>query len=73
MSDTRPINDIIVGDNRFRKDLGEIAALAESITAIGLLHPITVDQHNNLLAGQRRLEACKFLGLTEIAVCEVRV
>ena len=34
-----PIDSIKIG-NRFRKDLGDIASLAENIKEIGLLHPI---------------------------------
>ena len=47
---TRPVNKISVG-KRYRKDLGDVKALAESIEDIGLLHPITVDEENRLLAG----------------------
>jgi ParB family chromosome partitioning protein len=61
---TKSISDIRVGDNRHRRELGDIAGLAESIRTIGLLHPITVDAEGNLLAGARRLAACKQLGLT---------
>lgn len=55
------IDDVIVGA-RFRKDLGDLAALAKSISEIGLLHPIVVTPDNQLIAGQRRLEACRLLG-----------
>lgn len=62
------ITDIKIG-NRFRKDLGDIQTLANSIQEIGLLQPIVVNQNNELIAGQRRLEACgKILGWTEIPV-----
>lgn len=62
------IKDIIVKD-RFRKDLGDINTLAESIYQIGLLHPIVIQKDTNrLIAGGRRLEACKQLGWDEIPV-----
>jgi ParB-like chromosome segregation protein Spo0J len=62
-----PIDSIIVGEDRFRKDLGDIPALAESIEDIGyLIHPITVDGNRELLAGARRLAAFKHLGWKEI-------
>jgi ParB-like chromosome segregation protein Spo0J len=65
-----PIDDIKVG--KHRKDL-DIAALAKSIAGpSGLLHPITVDANGNLLAGARRLAACKQLGWTKIPVRRVR-
>jgi hypothetical protein len=59
------IDKIKVG-NRYRKDLGDIQQLAESMDNIGLLHPVVIDQANNLVAGQRRLEAAKLLEWTGI-------
>jgi ParB family transcriptional regulator, chromosome partitioning protein len=71
--ETRAIADIKIG-KRHRRDLGDIDGLAASIAdpEIGLLHPITIDQHGHLLAGARRLAACKRLGWTEIPV-QVRI
>ena len=46
-----------------------IEGLAESIKANGLLQPITVreiEDHYELIAGERRLRACKHIGLEEI-------
>ncbi len=63
----RKISDIRVG-KRHRKDLGDIEGLAASIREIGLLHPIVITADGTLLAGQRRLEAHKLLGRTEIPV-----
>ena len=60
-----PIADIVVGD-RFRRDLGDLNSLAESIRAIGLLHPIVVATDRRLVVGRRRLEACRQLGWSEI-------
>jgi len=70
-SELRAIADITVG-KRHRRDLGDIETLAKSIAATGLLHPITVDATSNLLAGARRLAACKQLGWSEIPVRVVR-
>lgn len=57
-------------DKRFRDDLGDIAALAESIKEKGILQPITVAVPNErgyeLLAGERRVTAARSAGLTEI-------
>ena len=64
---TYPIDKIQVG-HRHRQDLGDVDALARSIAAFGLLHPITIDGDGRLAAGQRRLEACRRLGWTEIPV-----
>jgi ParB family chromosome partitioning protein len=67
----RAIDEIVVGD-RHRRDLGDIDGLAASIEDIGLLHPITVDEQSQLLAGARRLAACKRLGWRDIPVNVVR-
>ena len=61
------ITDIKVGD-RYRKDLGDLTLLANSIGEIGLLHPIVINQDNQLIAGERRLETCKSLGWNEVDV-----
>ena len=66
-----PVEAIRVGQ-RVRRDLGDIDALAQSIADIGLLNPITVDENGHLLAGARRLAACKRLGLKTIEVRIVR-
>lgn len=57
--------DILVGE-RFRKDLGDIEELAESIRQKGVLQPITLDKHMNLLAGGRRYAAANLAGLEKI-------
>ena len=62
-----PIEDIIIGD-RFRKDLGGIETLSKSIKSVGLLHPIVVSKNLELIAGRRRIEACKKLGWKKIPV-----
>ena len=54
---------------RFRKDFGDIESLATSISSKGLLHPVIVDDKTKqLIAGERRLQAHKMLGLEEIEV-----
>jgi ParB family chromosome partitioning protein len=53
--------------------MGDIDGLAESIEDIGLLHPITVDEQGWLLAGARRLAACKRLGWKDIPVNVARM
>lgn len=61
------IDDIIIGD-RFRKDAGDIPALAKSIDANGLMHLPVVTTTNELVCGYRRLLAAESLGWTEIDV-----
>ena len=51
---------------RIRKNLGDLTTLAESLKQFGLINPILIDKDNNLIAGERRLEAAKKLGWTSI-------
>lgn len=55
-------------EGRQRKVLGDIGSLADSIKRLGLINPITLDKDSNLIAGERRLEACKSLGHDKISV-----
>jgi len=66
----RAIADIRVG-KRHRRDLGDVNELAAKIAAVGLMHPIVIEPDGKLIAGQRRLEACKLLGWTKIPVTVV--
>jgi ParB/RepB/Spo0J family partition protein len=70
MTNTRDITDIITGI-RHRRDLGDIDSLARSIADVGLLHPIVIRKDGVLIAGERRLTACKQLGWSEIPVTVV--
>ena len=58
--------DCIKVGKRFRKDLGNIDALVESIREVGLLHHVVVDASGNLIAGERRVAACVRLGWRDI-------
>lgn len=76
MFDQLPIESIVVKERK--RPINDIGKLAESINNLGLLNPITVvmrtrepgglssDSAPVLLAGLRRLEACKSLGWKEI-------
>lgn len=70
---TIPIDAIKVGDRRFRKEMGDIAGLAASIKEVGLLHPVVVTSSNELVAGQRRIEACRLLGWDAVPVTVVDI
>lgn len=63
------INKIKVND-RIRKDFGNIEELARDIEENGLINPPVVTPDYTLIAGERRLRACKHLGYSQI---EVRV
>jgi N6-adenosine-specific RNA methylase IME4/ParB-like chromosome segregation protein Spo0J len=70
MRSSLPIDDIQVGF-RYRKDLGDLRTLADSIGEVGLLHPVVVTPEGRLIAGQRRLGACRLLGWPEVPVTVV--
>ena len=52
--------------NRIRQDIGDLKSLEESIQQVGLINPVLVDENDNLVAGFRRLTACRNLGWQEI-------
>lgn len=62
-----PITKIKIND-RIRKDFGDIAELAADIEQNGLINPPVVNKEYALLAGERRLRACKMLGWEQIPV-----
>lgn len=68
------IDAIDVNPNQPRKyfDRSELENLANSIKENGLLQPLTVrikaDDRYELIAGERRLRACKIAGLNEVRV-----
>ena len=53
-------------EDRIRLDIGDLAGLRESIMKVGLLNPILVDEKYLLIAGYRRLAACRELGWREV-------
>ena len=61
------IDKIIVRD-RIRKDFGDIQELADDIKQNGLINPPVVNKEYELLAGERRLRACKSLGWQQIEI-----
>ena len=69
----RRISDIIVVGIRHRRDLGDIDALAKSIAEVGLLHPVVITPQGVLIAGARRVAACKLLGWQDIPVTVVKL
>jgi ParB/RepB/Spo0J family partition protein len=66
-----PINTITVSD-RFRKEYGDMTKLKKSIQENGLIQGLAVmtseDGGYRLLAGGRRLQACKELKMAEVPV-----
>lgn len=80
--DTTPLWRLSVNDIEYEgaedpTDGVEIAALAENIRQIGLIHPILVSRQKGskkyrLISGRRRLEAISLLGRTHIAAIVVK-
>lgn len=60
------IFQIKVNPGRREADPEAVHKLADSISKVGLINPITVDQEYTLIAGLHRLEAAKLLGWAEI-------
>lgn len=60
------IDTIRVNSGRREALPDAVRELADSISAVGLLNPITVDRDYILIAGLHRLEAAKLLGWEEI-------
>jgi ParB family chromosome partitioning protein len=67
MTDEQRIDAIQIGD-RYRTNLGDLKALADSIDTLGLIHPVVVTPDDELVAGGRRIEAAKLLGWDTIPV-----
>ena len=61
------IDDIRIR-RRVRKNLGDLSSLVESMKRYGLMNPVIVNSYQELISGQRRLEAAKRLGWRTIAV-----
>jgi len=66
-SPTVHIDSIRIGE-RDRTDPGNLDELADSIGAVGLLHPIVITASRDLVAGGRRLAALRKLGWVQIPV-----
>jgi ParB-like chromosome segregation protein Spo0J len=61
------VDEIDIVD-RHRRDLGDLDALGRSIVDVGLINPITLTRTNRLVAGQRRMEACRLIGMDTVPV-----
>jgi ParB family chromosome partitioning protein len=60
------LSDIRIGKRKRARDISKVRALAESIKAVGLLNPVTLNSDNELISGLHRLEAYKLLGFETI-------
>ena len=53
-------------------NLSSIEELMESISEVGLLQSLIIDQYNQIISGNRRFESIKRLGWNEVEVKEVK-
>lgn len=63
----RKISDVKLNSEYLRADT-DVSALKKSLESVGLIHPVTINQDDELLAGARRYQAAKELGWKEIPV-----
>ncbi len=64
---TRKISDIKLNSEYLRVDTN-VSSLMKSLDSVGLIHPVTINAEDELLAGARRFQAAKGLGWEEITV-----
>ena len=63
----KQLTEIIIKD-RARAEVGDITSLANSISMVGQLTPILIDENNILIDGLHRLKALESLDLTTVEV-----
>jgi len=64
---TRKLADIQLNSSYLRLDT-DVSSLKQSILSVGLIHPLAINQGNELLAGARRFQAVSELGWEEVSV-----
>ena len=62
------IEDVVIGDDRIRKDPGDVLGLAHSIEKVGQLQPIVLTRDKRLVCGFRRLKALEMASF-DTALC----
>ena len=60
--------DEIIDGHSYRRDLGDLAELTESVERFGLLSPIVITTGNVLISGNRRLAVMRALGFRTVPV-----
>ena len=63
----RKLTEIKLNSEYLRTET-DVTALMQSVDSVGLIHPVTINQDNELLAGARRFQAVCELGWDEIPV-----
>ena len=59
--------------NKSIYNLSSIDDLVDSINSVGLLQPLTINQNNLIISGNRRFEAIKKLGWKEVEVNKIQI
>lgn len=67
-----PLEQLKIRENRIRVDIGDLSNLMSSMTAVGQLNPLTIDEDFYVLEGTRRYYSAKNLGWSKIK-CEIRI
>ena len=63
----RKISAVKLNNKYLRLDT-DVSALKKSLESVGLIHPVTINQDDELLAGARRFQAVRELGWEDIPV-----
>lgn len=63
----RKVSEVKLRSDYLRKD-SDVTSLKQSVRSVGLIHPVTINEENELLAGARRFQAVSELGWDEIPV-----
>lgn len=72
MIDELPLEQLKIRENRIRADIGDLSDLMSSMTDVGQLNPLTIDEDYYILEGTRRYYSAKNLGWSKIK-CEKRI
>jgi ParB-like chromosome segregation protein Spo0J len=61
-----PLNELVY-------KLSGLDELMDSIKEVGLLQPLTIDQYNQVISGNRRFECLRILGVDKVEVNKMNV
>ena len=67
-----PLEQLKIRNNRVREVIGDLAELMKSMSEVGLLNPLTVDDDYNVIEGTRRYYSAKNLAWSKIT-CDRRI
>ena len=67
-----PLEKLKIRENRIRVDIGDLSSLMSSMTDVGQLNPLTIDEEFYIIEGTRRYFSAKNLGWSKIK-CDIRI